>query len=170
MWNNLIQQLISILKKMTVDNNLPTEAGKKLYETTLTFLGKDPTPEDKVPDEVACMEVVNFIHNAAFGEPIGGGASTYLGWIVLKNHKKFAEMKTPLTGDICIAPTGLNDAVGRANGITNGHIGIVCDNGTIASNDSKTGLFIKNYTLWSWRYRFSTIGHFPIFFYRRIII
>jgi len=46
---------------------------------------------------------------------------------------------------LIISPSG----TGNAKKISNGHVGIVLDNEEIASNDSRTGIFRKNYTIQS---------------------
>lgn len=163
---SILASLQAQLKKLIVERNLQTEASKKLYETAKAWLGKDVTPLDNVPDDLACVEVLNVLAVKSWGEPAGGGNSTYLLYYALKDHKKFAEVVDPLPGDIILSPTGF----GGKNGITNGHAGVVMDNNKIASNSSFTGLLTESYDLWSWRYRWVINGGYPMKFYRRIMV
>ena len=166
----ILESLTNQLKTIVITKNLQTEASKKLYEMALKCLKipQDLTPLDEVPDEVTCMSTINALHKKAFGEPIGGDASTYLGYIALRDSKKWVKVTSALAGDLIISPTGFNDAEGKKNGITSGHIGCCLTNNQIASNNSKTGLFEINFDLWTWRYHYATRGHFPIFFFRKI--
>jgi hypothetical protein len=163
----LIEGLRGLIKKLIVEKNIQTEASKKLYETALTFLGVDASPEDRAPDELSCAETLNAICQKAWGEPAGGGLSTYWLYFNLKNHRKFVQVTTPLAGDIVVAPTGLQR---RKTAITNGHTGIVGLNNKIMSSDSKTGLFVENYTLDTFNYRYQTLGAYPVFYFRRVEI
>lgn len=141
--------------------NLPTSQGMKIYQTALTYLGKDASPNDLAPDELACAESVSdIINQAGFPMPI------ILSTKELYNYLKinWLQITTPLAGDVIISPTGL----GGNNGITNGHTGIVGLNGVIMSNNSATGNFLQNYTLSTWKARYQDKGGFPILFFRKI--
>lgn len=162
---SLLDSLIGQYRTLIKDKNAPTQAGNVLYQTALSFIGQDASPLDEAPDELGCAETVNAIAKAAWGEVIGGGTSTYWLYFALKNHRKFVEVSTPLPGDIVISYTGS----GGRNGVKNGHCGIVAEGGKIMSNDSRTGKFETNFTTLSWKYRYSTIGGYPIYYFRRII-
>ncbi len=168
-----IANLWLMIKDMIKDKNLETPAGEHLYKTAVECLGRDLTPKDEVPDEVACMATMNALGVVAFDEPIGGGASTYWGYLALKNHRKFAPVTTPRRGDIRIYWTG--DPNGGKNNVTNGHILIYMGNGEWASNSSFTtastrkGYFEKNYTTYSMTYRWETLGGYTPYTYRRIV-
>ena len=164
----LLTLLSDKLKTLVVQKNAPTASGQKLYETALASIGQELTPKDEVPDEVACMATMNALHKKAFGEPIGGDASTYLGYLALRDSKKWVKVTSPLAGDICISPSGFSDKEGQ-KAVPNGHIGCYMGNNEIASNNSKNGLFEKNYNLFTWRYRWVTLGHYPLFFFRKIV-
>lgn len=136
---------------------------EKLYVSALVCLGKDATPNDLVPDELACAETVNAIHKYAFWFEIGGGASTYQMYKALLSHKDFIKVDQPMAGDIVISPTGYGNGK-----LSNGHVGIVGANDTIMSNSSKTGTFESNYTLVSWKKRYVTLGGYPMHYFRRV--
>lgn len=135
---------------------------EKLYYMAMAFIGKDASPNDIAPDELACAETVNEIHKNCFGFQIGGGVSTYRMYQALKYSPYFTMVTTPLRGDVIISPTGYG------NGSIPGHVGIVGDNDVILSNDSKTGNFDTKHTIETWRSRYQQLGGFPIFFFRRI--
>lgn len=134
----------------------------------LTFLGTDVSEKvkgkDTIPDAYACAETVNLVHKQAFGEEIGGGASTWLLWEALKNSTNFVRVSEPDAGDIIISPTGTQ----TRKALKNGHAGIFTSSEVIASNDSRSGLFLENYSLRSWRQYYGDKGGFPLFIYRRI--
>ncbi|MEK7662406.1 MAG: hypothetical protein AAB355_02865 [Patescibacteria group bacterium] len=161
----ILESLVTQLKSIIVTKNLQTEASKKLYEVAKTFLDKDASPKDLATDEYGCAESLNAVCEAAWGEPIGGGVSTYRMYYALLNHKKFVEVTSPLAGDIILSPTGIG---GGKNGIKNGHTGIVSSNGKIMSNNSDNGLWQEKYDLWSWRYRYVQLGEYKMLYYRRI--
>ena len=167
------KQIISLLRKLIELNQqllvyyikrmeTQSEQGKRIYEVAFSFLGKDVTPRDNTPDAVACMEVVNEIVRLATGKPIGGGASTYLGFAALHDEKRFLKINNPLTGDIIISPSGYS-----SKGYKNGHAGIVGKH-HILSNFSDTGKLEDYYTLETWRKQFGEIMGFPVFYFRVI--
>lgn len=164
----LLASLTDRLRTLVISKNAPTIHGNKLYQTAKSCLGQELTPKDEVPDEVACMSTMNALHKKAFGEPIGGDASTYLGYLALRDGKKWVKVTSPLQGDIVISPSGYNDAEGKKV-VPNGHIGCYMGNNQIASNSSKTGLFSMNFDLFSWRYRYASLGHYPVLFFRKIL-
>src|ERR1700710_3343482 len=136
---------VSIIKA----GNFGTPAGQTLFQTALSFLGKDASPKDIANDDVACAESVNDVVFAAFLENAGGGLSTALMFKALQTNTKFAEVSKPIKGDIVISPTGYGNG-----SLLNGHVGIVGDNNQIMSNNSANGLWDIHYTLASWRARY----------------
>ncbi|MEK7578267.1 MAG: hypothetical protein AAB456_00915 [Patescibacteria group bacterium] len=171
---SLLVQLQAQLKKLIVDKNVQTEATKKLHITALAWKGKDVTPlDDKVPsgvpDDVACVEVLNQLCKMAWGEPAGGGNSTYLLYYALKDSKKFVEVTNPLPGDIILSPSGFGDP---ASLVKSGHTGVVTNDNKILSNISygiDAGKLGDVYDLWSWQYKWGKAG-FPIKYYRRLMV
>lgn len=134
-----------------------------LYEEAIRCLGRDVSPKE---NEYGCAESVNTIFMFAFGEPIGGGASTALMYQALQDTKRFKKVLEPLRGDIVISPTGYSKFKGKKLTIKNGHVGIVSDSNEIMSNDSKTSLWKKNYTWITWEKRYQDKGGYPMDFYR----
>lgn len=140
-----------------------TENQKKFYDTALSYLGRDVTPDDAVSDRFACAITINALHKKAFGFSIGGGASTYLLYRALLNSEYFEKIDQPEVGCVVISPSGYGN--GR---LSNGHAGIVCEDEYIMSNNSSNGLLNKNYTIESWRTRYVEIGGYPVCYFRRI--
>lgn len=126
-------------------------------------LGSDASPNDVAPDEYACAETVNDIHQYAFGFQIGGTVSTALLYSALNVSKYFTRVDNPLPGDIIISPTGYGNGV-----LPNGHVGIVGPGNTIMSNTSANGKFLSNYTLSTWSVRYKQTGGYPVIFFRRV--
>lgn len=135
----------------------------KLYKMAVSCLKTDVTPRDEYPDELSCAITVNTIHQKAFGDQIGGTASTYWMYDSLLKRKDFQRVDTPQPGDIIISPTGY---AGNGGTIKNGHVGIVGD-GVIYSNDSNTGLLSANYTIEKWKNYYGVKGKFPIYYFRK---
>jgi hypothetical protein len=163
---SIIKNLIAYIKAKPEEPKpepKPLTNPEKLHAAALSFIGKDASPNDLAPDELGCAETVNAIYKSVFGAEIGGSISTYRLYAALKTHPNFTKVTKPLAGDIVISPTGY----GGKNGITNGHCGIVSNNGDILSNDSRTGKFEKNYTIASWSKRYAEKGGYPVHFYRR---
>jgi hypothetical protein len=147
--------------RMTSDNRL------KLYEAAIKHLGKDASPNDLAPDELACAETVNEIIRDAFGNYFYSGSivSTYYMYKALRDSSLFKEVSIPTPGDVVISPTGYAT---KSNVIPNGHVGIVMLEGKIASNDSRDGVFRENYTIDSWKERYVNRGGYILKFYRRV--
>lgn len=172
------------VRKYQNDNNLPqtgifgtTEAsmmgikdkksrGEQLFDVAMTYTGKDVTPKDEVPDDVACAETVDTLYYKTFGEYISGGIS--VSTTVLKNEMLFTSSKFQRVPSfekyaILVYPTG--EGNGR---LANGHIFICGDSGKLYSNTSATGKFEQNYNLFTAKYRYETIGGFKPFYFRLI--
>jgi len=161
---SILQLRIKIAELMLQVLRLQTAQAKNpnkrliLYEMARVCIGKDMA---RTQNELGCVEAVNTIFEKAFGNPLGGGLSTYLMYEVLKTDKRFQLVLTPLQGDIIISPTGY----GYGN-IKNGHVGIISEAEKIMSNDSIDGLWKENYTVLSWKERYQKEGGFPVKFYR----
>lgn len=127
------------------------------------YLGKDFTPFDYTPDEVACAEATTTILKMAgmFPRIITG---TYTLYDALNKDKNWTVTNNPQEGDIVISPTGLGSKTMR------GHVGIVGPNGLIYSNDSYTGLWATHYTIDTWTKRYKGQGGYPVLFYTYISI
>lgn len=146
-------------------NNLVEKTPAQIFlETAKKCLNQDVTPEDKVSDDVDCANTVNRIYKIAFGEEIGGGASTYELYQRLLKHPKFIQVSSPEPGDVYISPTGF----GTNPAMPHGHVGIVGEGGSIMSNDSRDGKFKQNYTFESWRQYYVNRGGYPVRIFKRI--
>jgi len=159
--NILYQELRKMIKEEKKEK--PKTNAEKLYETALSFIGTDASPNDEAPDELGCAETVNAIHKKCFGDYIGGDVSTYRLFQSIKERKDFTLVDMPEAGDIIISPTGYGNGV-----VKNGHAGFVMKDGKIASNDSGSGLFKENYTLATWNKRYAQLGGYPVYFYRKM--
>lgn len=148
-YRNLIVSLTQRVDKLL------EEKRRIVLLVAIDSIGKDVAP---IHDELACAESVNNIVQRATGEPIGGGASTYLLYHALKKGHK--QILKPKAGDIIISPTGY----GRRG--THGHVGIMLDNKQIMSNNSKTGLWEQNYTTQKWFENYKIGKGYPIYYYR----
>lgn len=160
---NFLKRMISLLKAYIACPD-PTARGK-LYITAVSCLGTDASSNDIAPDEFGCAETVNAIHKKAFGFEIGGDISTYRMYPILCKSRFFIKVDNPLEGDIIISPTGYKL---RYSPMRNGHVGIVGREGVVMSNESSSGLFMENYTLYTWKVRFMDTGGYPIYYFRRI--
>ncbi len=125
---------------------------EKLYDVAYSFLGKDASPTDKAPDDLACAESVNAVYKAAFGSEIGGDVSTLRMYEALQTYSAFREVIDPLYGDIIISPTTLAR-------VPVGHVGIV-GKWQIMSNNSYNGKWEAHYTLQSWRLRYGFVEYY----------
>lgn len=155
----LLQKLLPLLEQRNKDMNKPARV--HLYETALSFLGKDASPNDIAPDELGCAETVNAIYRRAFGIEIGGDVSTYRMYRALDVHPNFERVDSVAEGDIIISPTGYGN--GR---MKNGHVGVLGIDGKIMSNDSNTGKFVENFTVGRWNQHYGMKGGYPLAFFR----
>lgn len=154
-----LAKLLSYLEIAT--KNLPTSQGIKIYQTALSCIGIDASPNDLASDEFGCAESVSdVIIKAGFPMPVFLSTRELYGYL----DRNWLQVLSPLAGDVIISPTGY----GGSNGITNGHTGIVGFGGAVMSNSSATGTFEKNYTLDTWKYRYQTKGNYPVLFFRKI--
>lgn len=131
-----------------------------LYAAAVSFIGKDASPNDLVSDELGCAESVsNVIKVIRPDFPIITGTWTL--WKKMETDLLFKKVTKPEPGDIIISPTG-----SVANAPFPGHVGIVGKDGVVMSNNSYTGIFEPNFTLTSWKARYTTRGRYPIYYYR----
>lgn len=156
--------LLAQLKNMVIQTNQATPEGAKIYQHAHDLLGTPVQAREHMVDPAyACAETVTTILNDLFIDvPIITG--TYSLWQFLKNSKNFAQVTSPLAGDVVISPTGLGNGK-----LPNGHTGIMLDSDQIASNDSDTGDFLQNYTTESWEARYIALGGYPVYHFRRIV-
>ena len=133
----------------------------QLLSEAIFWLGKDASPKDEVSDEFACVESMgNIISEADLPFP-----KVYHTAIAVEFFKKSPNWKGTLDllpGNVII------NATGSGNGSMRGHCGILLENGRIASNDSKTGLWDDNYSIVAWRDYFRYKGGMPTLVFQPI--
>lgn len=156
---NLRQRIKDLFAQLFLMDNQQTEKSKRLYEVTMSNIGKDLSP---IEDKFACAETVYTLLHLAFGDTYKT-RSTREAYDHMMISPYYARVQSPLPGDIVISATGY----GNGN-ISNGHMGIVLDDGKIASNNSYNSKLEINYNLESWKQRYGVIGGFPIAYYRRL--
>lgn len=134
-----------------------------IYREAMRSLGQDISPRDHASDDLACAESLTmvlsnagcimpeFLSTALLNSYLAGSASVW------------EKVDVPKMGDIIISPTGK----GGRGGVVHGHCGIVMDGESVASNSSRDGRFMINFTLTSWRQRFVNLGGYPMLFYRK---
>jgi len=147
------QLLIQILSMITMLRK------KLIYRMALDHLGVDASPNDKVPDELGCAETVTTILNKAVGTPIITGTWTMYDYM----NRNWHPTERPKAGDVLISPTGESKFGNKAPFV--GHTAIVGERGVLLSNDSRTGKFMTNYTMESWKARYVKKGGYPMYFY-----
>lgn len=135
---------------------------KNLVQVCEEHIGIDASPSDLAPDELGCAETTTTLLKKVYPEtPIITGTWTLYDY--LKNPKNGWELTTvPQPGCVVISPTGMSPKKGAI-----GHAGIVLNDGVIASNDSKTGKFLKNFTTLTWIAYFQRKLLFPIYYFKR---
>ena len=135
---------------------------QKFHQGAIYFLGKDASPIDLAGDELGCAETLNEIYKKTFGEYMSPAniLSTYRLYEAIKNSPKFVRTTSPEEGTIILSPTGYS-----SKGAKNGHVGIIGKAGIIMSNDSRSGLFLENYTLQSWKQYYGDKLGFPMYFF-----
>jgi hypothetical protein len=133
---------------------------KTLLDVCKENLGKDATPADSIPDAVACASTVTTILQQVYPKtPHIAGTATLYEWLK-KPENEWVAVSNAEPECIIISPTSYG------NGKISGHTGFVMENGLIASNDSRTGKFLQNYTESVWRDRYQTLGGFPVYFFK----
>lgn len=137
-----------------------------LYVTALSFIGRDASPDDINPDEVACAESVYDVLSAAFPGNVGfpfTASTNYMLHYMLGNPKLYKVVAEAQQGDIFLCATG----EGNGGPIKNGHVGI-WDTDAIISNNSANGIFDKHLDHEKWRQRYIVTGGYPQHIIRRI--
>lgn len=123
-------------------------------------LGTDVTPDDLVPDVVACaVTVTTLIRKVDSTFPLVAGTWTLMD--VLDHAKTWQRVTAPVPGCIVLSPTG----TGKKG--TVGHVGVYMADGKIASNNSQTGKFEKNYDMKTWKARYADTQGMPVYLYAK---
>jgi hypothetical protein len=128
------------LEPPLLEEPIPTMEKTVLATEAKKWFGQDPTPADRVPDEVACVNSLVAIAGNLFPE-LAGLTYTPTLFNALKKSSNFRATLKPGEGCIVISPT---------QGNIRGHCGIFVSDTEIASNSSMDGLWNKNYTFTSW--------------------
>lgn len=159
---NVIERLIKdiqmILNRRRVSDNVVEES--PVYIASKDAIGTDASPRDLVQDGLGCAESLTTLLQPVVKDfPVVTG--TWSLWDNLRAHSAFKRVDRPEKGDIVLSVTG------RGNGnLSNGHVGIVMENDMIASNDSRNGLWNKNYTVQSWKDYYVKKGGYDMMIYR----
>lgn len=148
--------------------NLPvTESNReKLYRVSKACIGRDMSPKDLAPDQLACVDSLNGVFTEAFGQPIKPGiVSTIELYHLMLNDPRFQKIGEPdvLPGDVSIAVS-----VQTGTSVKHGHVGI-WGKTEVMSNDSYSlpaGLWHAHYTLEAWKNFFWGTLHFPLHYFR----
>ena len=127
---------------------------EKLLESAKAFLGKEASPKDRVPDDVACVESLgNVIRNAGIKFPDIYGTADAVAYFKLSPDWEATLDLTP--GNVII------NATGSGNGTMKGHCGVIGEVNRIYSNDSRSGLFTAFYSIQTWKERYRMKGGMP---------
>lgn len=128
-----------------------------LLDICTQHLGVDVTPKDTVDDTVACVDTVSTLLGIVRREtPHMVSTIALNAW--LKDYYMLVDVPQP--EDIVISPT---------EGKRIGHVGIVMEDGLIASNNSfgiNRGKFTKTHTLDTWTKYYKDKQKLPVFIYR----
>ena len=130
----------------------------RFFAMCLANLNTDVTPKDKVDDDVACCETIDTLLYKTFGEYMAGSTitiSTTKALEIMSISPKFLEIQKPIKGSILVYATGTGNGY-----LSNGHIFASNGAGLLYSNSSYTGLFQQNYTDFTAKYRYETLGGF----------
>lgn len=133
---------------------------EKLYQYAVSKLGRDASPKDEAPDELACADSVHEIVKGALGWEIGGGVSTQEQYKFLLKDKRFEVIDHYEYGCILTSPTGYGK-------LKHGHVGITGRN-RILSNSSQSGTWEQDWTFDTWTNYFKSYGGFPIIIFKPI--
>ena len=132
----------------------------KIVDLALSRIGTDFTSDLKVDDTVSCaFATTSLVHEIDPRVPIIVGTYQWLDFMV--KSPLFREIYTPKAGAIVVCATGTNMAT-KKQLMPHGHTGIYVSDTEICSNDSWTGLWLKNYTRLSWRAWFYYRGGYPV--------
>lgn len=148
-----LQELSGTIKSM--------EKRETLYWASRDAMYTDVSPNDTAPDELGCVDSVSSLIRKIF--PDLNFPSLYHTarlFAYLEKSPSFKPVDKPLPGDIVLNVTGTGN--GR---VKHGHTG-VCGYKWIMSNDSRTGLWLANYTYPAWKAAFESKGGMVTYYYR----
>lgn len=190
MWGKLCQKWLNVLKQLSIrkkdklqKNNQDHDMLKQIYKllARITYLRRqlilkkaraykniDFTPQDEVPDMVACVHAVTtLLKELGLVDKIYIGTYTFGQKLLRRQIKGWEITDKPQPGDIAIAMTGtgIKTPHERKYGDVRGHIFIVDEDGWW-SNDSYDGKWKKNYTEKTAKYRYEILGGMDIYYFR----
>lgn len=139
-----ILQDLGIVKKKSVIEAPPVIEKPiekpNLLDIVKQSLNTDPTPDDLTPDDVACAESLStLIKKIYYDFPVLQSTADLDRKLFL--DKRFQRVSKPAPGVIIVSPRTAH---------TLGHTGVFTTDNIIASNASKTGLFVENYEWNEW--------------------
>lgn len=141
-------------------NMEPVKTNKeKLADIANSYIGKDASPKNLAPKELSCAEGVSNIIQELYSDFPSSVLSTAELDHFLTKSTHFAYTKFPRKGCVINSPR---------NASKNGHCGIYVTDTEIASNDSSTGRFERNYTIDSWVKEMRGNRDLKIYFYEPI--
>lgn len=151
----------TVTVKEVVDKQPEKTPGDRLFEIAKPYYQVDPTPDDKQPDEVACVANVTTIIRKIFPDfQYQTYTPTFLSQI--QKDWRFRLTTEFKKGTIIISVTN------TGNGSIMGHTGICGEGGKILSNDSDTGLMLYRYDNLSWIERYSRQGKLKLYLFELI--
>lgn len=113
----------------------------QIYNEAHNWLGKDASPKNLAPQELACSEsVCTILHEVIPDFPLDIVSTATLAETLFKSPYFFIDTVYE-PGTIIVSPR---------SELVHGHCGIFLAGGRIASNDSRGGLFEDNYSLDGW--------------------
>lgn len=139
--------------------NLMKPKRERILDNARSFLGKDASPENKTNKETACAESVAHILNSITPSIPKGVLSTIELAFHLDHSDEYKDTRIPKEGNIIVSPR---------KGSQLGHTGIFITTDTIASNDSRDGLFQLNYSFDEWAQEMRQKRGLRIFIYEAV--
>ena len=129
---------------------------EKFIEVCLNALDTEVTPQDNIPDYVACAEVISTLIKKVFPDFPMISSTKDLD-MKLFMDKRFQRITEPERGVVVISPRTIN---------VNGHVGTFITSEKIASNTSKDGIFRGNYLWNEWIREFKDRRGLKIYLYK----
>ena len=156
---NLLRKLIDSLSTRAdsedpIEENREDSSREKILAAAQDALGKDITPHDNVPDEVACAEsLCKLIQTVDPTFPMLPYTLDLLN--EFKRNPKYKATLDIKPGNLII------NASTTGNGKIRGHCGVLMGNDRISSNTSANGRWEDNYSIKKWNERFRYYGGMP---------
>lgn len=159
-WIGLIKPVDNPLTYIKKEPEMESDLRQKIHTEARKWLGKDASPQDNAPEELACAEsVCNILQKTGVDIPLLVSTIELNKW--LKNSPLFKQSLESKPGNIIISVTG------TGNGSIRGHVGIFSDQ-WIMSNDSSVGMWLENYTIDGWVKRWRDKGGMAIYYYEAV--